>query len=57
MGQSGPIFKIDGPINSISFKFRHLWNALPSTIRNLDDYELFNVTFKRYYVARYFENL
>lgn len=56
--QSGPLFKVTRPnsksfINSLSYKARVLWNELPASLRNIDDYCYFKLAVKRYHMQRY----
>lgn len=58
--QSGPLFKMDRPnsksfINSVSYKLRSCWNALPPNIRIIEDKEHFDLSVKRFHVSRYFD--
>lgn len=59
---NGPIFKLARPnskrfINSVSYRFRHILNEFPSSIRNFDDQELFNLSVKRHFVNHFFSDL
>lgn len=58
--QSGPLLKVTRPnskafINSLSYKARVLWNELPASLRNIDDYCHFKLAVKRYHTQRYFD--
>lgn len=56
----GPVFCVDKPnstrfLKSTAYSLRAEWNTLPSSIRNINDFELFKMTIKRYYKEKWEE--
>lgn len=51
---AGPILAVEYPrsnkfLNSTSYRLRREWNELPRNLRQIDDYEHFKLSLKRYY--------